>query len=484
MFRPDRSNHRQRSLQAIGFAILLIIGMRLFMVTVSSQSADAPRPPDTATTSRLQPPDVERLRIEREREPWLRPESVQDLPKEIRSRIGTGPQTTAKEPADLVEQERYRVATRLIASTTALSLPWFDNGESGGTGWEAEPDWALTNSVPAFSGQYAWSDSPDGFYDNDVNSSLYTPPLNVSALGGNGVILSYQIMHSLEFCCDYLFVEYALDGGQWQERVQVRGSNSGYQKHSYSIYVPPGANELQIRFRLWTDSSVVDEGVHLDDIRVDPLTFSCGGVSQIPQAECQALTAFYISTNGPQWATSTGWLASNTPCSWHGVSCDMISMSSGNVTNLSLFNNQLHGMIPAQLGNLSKLRGIFLRWNQLNGAIPSQLGNLLNLEEIDLENNLLSGSIPLQLANLTKLVGCNLSYNQLSGSIPSQLGTLNTLQRLEFHNNRLSGSIPSQLGNMVSLRRLNLSSNQLSGGIPSNLRNLANLEGLWLDNNQ
>gem|GEM_PF-4590632 len=44
-------------------------------------------------------------------------------------------------------------------------------------------------------------------------------------------------------------------------------------------------------------------------------------MTEIPTAECNALTALYISTNGTNWITKTNWLETNTPCSWYGMTC-------------------------------------------------------------------------------------------------------------------------------------------------------------------
>ena len=60
----------------------------------------------------------------------------------------------------------------------------------------------------------------------------------------------------------------------------------------------------------------------------------CDNVSEISQSECEALQALYDSTNGPNWSDNSGWLTTNTPCSWFGVTC-----ASGSVTELNLSNN-------------------------------------------------------------------------------------------------------------------------------------------------
>jgi hypothetical protein len=152
----------------------------------------------------------------------------------------------------------------------------------------------------------------------------------------------------------------------------------------------------------------------------------CETVSEIPMSECEALVSLYNSAGGDSWSNNSGWLISNTPCSWYGVLC-----LNGHVSNLTLPSNQLSGSIPPELGNLANLIQLYLWSNQLSGSIPSQLGNLANLTELAL------------------------NYNQLSGSIPSELGNLANLTRLYLDNNELWGKIPGELMNLAALTSLN-----------------------------
>jgi hypothetical protein len=64
-----------------------------------------------------------------------------------------------------------------------------------------------------------------------------------------------------------------------------------------------------------------------------------------------------------------------------------------------LSNNQLIGIIPSTLGNLSHLKALSMDSNRLAGTIPSTLGNLQQLFYIDLYNNTLTGTIPSQWCN-------------------------------------------------------------------------------------
>jgi len=231
--------------------------------------------------------------------------------------------------------------------------------------------------------------------------------------------------------------------------------------------------------------------------------FDCATVTDVPAAECEALVALYVSTNGAGWNDSTNWLASPLVSRWYGV-----EVADGHVTYIELENNRmsgsipaelddlsallslnlsyniLSGNIPAELGNLSVLRGLYLRCNILGGNIPAALSSLGSLRHLDLTSNRLIGSIPAALGNLNKLEYLRLTSNQLNGSIPPALGSLHSLQELSLSSNQLSGSIPAELGGLSTLKRLFLYNNQLSGNIPAELGQLSALEDLSLEWNQ
>ena len=196
----------------------------------------------------------------------------------------------------------------------------------------------------------------------------------------------------------------------------------------------------------------------------------CGSVSEIPTAECEALEALYNSTGGGSWSNNTGWLATTTPCSWHGVTC-----VDNHVTKVALPSNSLSGSLPTQLGNLTALQELRLGNNNLTGEIPTSLGSLSNLSVLFLENNQLSGSIPGALSTLPLLQSLNLSFNNLSGSIPSDIGSASSLGYLLLQSNQLDGEIPASLGSLSSMCHLELQNNGLEGDIPSSITNLTSL---------
>ena len=151
---------------------------------------------------------------------------------------------------------------------------------------------------------------------------------------------------------------------------------------------------------------------------------------------------------------------------------------------LTLHHNELTGVIPAELGQLSQLRELTLYHNQLTGPIPAELGQLSQLQYLTLHHNELTGVIPAQLGQLSQLQYLTLHHNELTGVIPAELGQLSQLWNLALDYNQLTGVIPAQLGQLSQLRWLSLDHNQLTGPIPVELGQLSQLRSLALANNQ
>ena len=127
----------------------------------------------------------------------------------------------------------------------------------------------------------------------------------------------------------------------------------------------------------------------------------------IDASDRAALIALYDATNGKNWKNNTNWKTDKPLSEWYGVSTN----ESGQVTRLSLYNNDLSGQIPPELGQLENLKGLWLYNNKLSGQIPPELGQLQNLIGLRLWDNDLSGQIPVELSKLT-----NLEYLGLEGN--------------------------------------------------------------------
>ncbi|OIW04161.1 hypothetical protein TanjilG_00721 [Lupinus angustifolius] len=128
------------------------------------------------------------------------------------------------------------------------------------------------------------------------------------------------------------------------------------------------------------------------------------------------------------------------PCTWFHVTCN----SDNRVTRLELYENNIEGVIPPELGNLTNLVSLGLYNNNISGTIPPSLGNLKSLVFLRLNNNRLTGPIPKELVNLRNLKVLDISNNNLCGTIPTS-GPFEHIPLNNFENNpRLEG--PELLG--------------------------------------
>jgi len=209
-----------------------------------------------------------------------------------------------------------------------------------------------------------------------------------------------------------------------------------------------------------------------------------------PMTDRGALIKLYHALQGPGWAQDTNWLSDKPLVEWYGVDTD----GNGNVTWLDLDANDLNGVIPSAMGNLTSLEFLNLsnnKFSRLYGNIPPELGNLTNLQELNLSNTAVWGTLPPELGNLTDLRVLDLTSTEVTGNIPPELGNLSSLQLLYIQQNALSCNIPPELGNLSNLEEFNFystpelpasnsqesssGSTQESCRIPPELGNLTNL---------
>ena len=123
-----------------------------------------------------------------------------------------------------------------------------------------------------------------------------------------------------------------------------------------------------------------DSQVNLTDAYLISSRSADNGAASTDRA---ALIALYNATGGANWTNNANWLSDASIGQWHGVTTD----ANGRVTELDLWENQLSGSIPPELGNLTNLTWLNLWNNQLSGSIPSALGDLANLEILYLSDN-------------------------------------------------------------------------------------------------
>ncbi|MCY3782759.1 MAG: hypothetical protein OXG79_03115 [Chloroflexi bacterium] len=200
-----------------------------------------------------------------------------------------------------------------------------------------------------------------------------------------------------------------------------------------------------------------------------PAPASAPGPVSTPASDREVLIRLYHATNGPNWRSNANWLSDAPLSEWDGVATD----DSGRVTQLVLTSNRLAGVLPPELGQLSKLRVLSTQLNSLTGTVPPELGQLASLEALDLAINDLAGTIPPALGDLANLKWLGLTGNQITGPIPPELGRLSNLIHLGLEANRLTGAIPPELAQLSRLVWLALAGgNQFTGCIPDRLQDV------------
>ena len=116
---------------------------------------------------------------------------------------------------------------------------------------------------------------------------------------------------------------------------------------------------------------------------ISPHTVSCTNGTTVPNPadnpdlvrDCEALLSSRDQLRG---SASLNWTGSNPITMWEGI---VLRGFPRRVTRLDLYDNQLTGTLPTELGKLTKLEELYLHNNQLTGTIPTQLGNLANLRD-------------------------------------------------------------------------------------------------------
>ncbi len=197
------------------------------------------------------------------------------------------------------------------------------------------------------------------------------------------------------------------------------------------------------------------------------------------KSDWDTLKKIYRMTGGASWTNSTNWniASSQVPNAeslgqWYGV-----TVAEGRVTQIELNNNNLRGLIPWAIGNLSNLKILDLSNNQIQGPILPEIGKLSELRELNLASNEFSGEIPSEIGNLDQLVYLNLRSNQLQGPLPPSIGNLQQLSSLYLNDNQLSGNIPIEWGQLSNLRSLWLAYNvSLSGPLPNRIMDNTGLD--------
>lgn len=174
----------------------------------------------------------------------------------------------------------FYVDTVRISSlaTTEVSFDDFEAGEAGYAPSGAVSSWEygtpVTGPGAAWSGDKAWGTSLTGLYSASEDSSLVSPPIDLSAHAGKAFVLSWRQHLVTEATFDRAGLEVRPDpAAPWSPAYgPVSGTVSDTWMRKAVLLGPEMATPgFQLRFTLQTDDSFQSSGFFVDDVQLQAI---------------------------------------------------------------------------------------------------------------------------------------------------------------------------------------------------------------------
>ncbi|MEQ8714565.1 MAG: T9SS type A sorting domain-containing protein [Cyclobacteriaceae bacterium] len=173
------------------------------------------------------------------------------------------------------------------------------------------------------------------------------------------------------------------------------------------------------------------------------------------ELDSMALVALYESTDGENWYETENWLT-NDIGTWYGV-----EITDSRVTKVVLNGNNLSGLVPTQLTDISKLNYLDLSDNPLESPVLSYISELPNIEYVNFSYCNLEEEFPQGLHELIKLDAIELDYNFIFGFLPETLSNSSSLTYISIQGNELTGQVPESYASLTQLEYFSYSGNYL-----------------------
>lgn len=172
-------------------------------------------------------------------------------------------------------------------------------------------------------------------------------------------------------------------------------------------------------------------------------------LKSILPSEREALIALYEGSLGDEWTQNTNWkdttgqfLEPGFEGTWYGVTLQEIN-DTLRVREIRLQNNNLQGVIAAEIGQMEQLFLLDLSGNELQGSIPSSVENLKALTRFIVNDNRLSGAIPPEIGGMDKVSIFLVKGNKLAGELPPDILQIPGSSSFDLRFNGLFSSDPS-----------------------------------------
>ncbi len=140
--------------------------------------------------------------------------------------------------------------------------------EGDTSGWSGGSPWART-TASSRSGTHAWTDSPDGNYQNDLNVALWSPIIDLTEVDS----ATLTFWHRFDFGSGdrgNVWVAQQREDGWWRTEERLRrftGTQTSWQQTSLDLS-PFVGEPIRLAFQLLSDASGTADGWTIDDVAV------------------------------------------------------------------------------------------------------------------------------------------------------------------------------------------------------------------------
>ena len=161
--------------------------------------------------------------------------------------------------------------TFTVIQAGADEVLFADDMERGTNGWGGDVSWART-TASARSGMYAWTDSPGGNYQNDVNTGLWSSwsPLDLTEIDSATLTFWHRYDFGRGDRGNVWVHEKSEDGSWTAEAVVMRtftGTNPTWQQTSIDLS-PFVGEQIRLSFQVLSDARGTADGWYIDDVAV------------------------------------------------------------------------------------------------------------------------------------------------------------------------------------------------------------------------
>lgn len=155
--------------------------------------------------------------------------------------------------------------TVTVTPAPPIEIPFAIYFEDGYSHFQIENGWNVT-AEQYFEGSYSFSESPNGQYTNNLNSTATLTYFNLE--GYTSANVSFYNKYEIESNWDYMWFEASKNGSIWTELEEFTGEQNTWILKEYDLSEYLDEPFVSLRFRFESDGSVVKQGMFIDNFAV------------------------------------------------------------------------------------------------------------------------------------------------------------------------------------------------------------------------